>query len=316
MIIGYILKNLLGLSLITGTYMLRFANESRYRPGNRTTVERCRTVARRGLCYFYDCAISFTFSIQIACIVVLARLDFGISASGMGTATADITYSISLITMLPLMYLLFLPDLLRDPVSPPPSNSKDQKSTDRREQLRFLLFALCWMLSMYPFLSKMLETLEPSMIGGYHSVISTQDWETIVTICTGSVDQVTQRETTAMQIFGTAGSVFVCIMTIVKISWLALNRQCQGSRLLRSFKKFWMTRTILRPKFPMVLFIVIPLLAITQMWTIFRLRDFQTQVSQASGNNDLDSEWTFGQVAAVTIFVPVVVECWFSWLYE
>jgi len=63
-------------------------------------------------------------------------------------------------------------------------------------------------------------------------------------------------------------------------------------------------------------FIGIPITATSQLWTILRLRGFQEQVSQASRNQDTDGQWTFGQIAAMTIFVPVLVESWFAWLYD
>ena len=317
MLIGYMLENLLGLFLSLGILLLRLGQRSRNQPDTSTMIDRCSLVARRGLSCYYDCAVFFTVSIQIACIVVLARLDFGISANGMGISTAQITWSISLITMIPLMYLAFIPNLLRHPKTLHVSNSKDQGHTDRREQLRFLLFALCWMLSIYPFLSKMLETFEPSMIGsGDDSIITTQNWEIIRRTCTSALNEITERETLVMQIFGTAGSLFVSLMAIAKISWLAINRQCQDSLLLRFIRERWIDQNGRGYKLSMILFVVGPVIAITQLWTIFRLRTFQIQVSQASGNQDADSEWTFGQVVAFTIFVPVIVECCFSWRYE
>lgn len=84
-------------------------------------------------------------------------------------------------------------------------------------------------------------------------------------------------------------------------------RRIRASRLASANAPFWLST---------VLLIVIPIVAISQLWTVFRYRSLQQQVSQATGNQNVDSQWTFGQVAAVTIFAPVVVECWFAWLYE
>lgn len=172
---------------------------------------------------FYDCAIFFTFSIQVACVVVLARLDFGVSATGMGAYTAEITWAISLLTILPPMYIAFSPHLFEYPTIKATSNPESQKTIDLRKQLKFLLFGLCWLLFIYPFLSRMMETFGPSMIGGDGEVISESDWGIIVQECSVPVGSLIARETTAMNVLSVAGSLFVCLLTITKIVWLAMD---------------------------------------------------------------------------------------------
>ena len=315
MMFGYILENLLGLVLGLTLHVLRH-KQSRSRPRVSSTLRRYTVVAKRGRQCFYDCATFFTFSIQVACIVVLARLDFGISANGMGASTAEITWAISLLTMLPLTYVAFNPDLLREPVAQDVSGQVKKGLVDRREQLRFLLFTLCWVLFMYPFLSRMIETFGPSMIGGNDKVISTNDWDTIAEVCIAGVDQITSQETTAMNIFSVVGSLFICLLTVVKIIWLAIRRQHGKSRVVRYVQDRWLRIASVNQYLSIALFLAVPTLAISQLWTAFRLRSYQKEISQVSGNQDSDGQWTFGQIAAVTIFVPVMVECWFSWLYD
>ena len=313
--LGYVLENLLGLALSLGVYVLRRKQRSS-QSGLAGSLDRYTFVAMRGCQCFYDCAIFLTFSIQIACIVVLARLDFGISADGMGASTAEITWAISLLTMLPLTYVAFNLALLRDPVAQGVSGQNNQGSIDRREQLRFLLFALCWMLFMYPFLSRMIETFGASMIGGNNKVISTNDWNTISEVCIGNVNQITSQEILAMNFFSVVGSLFICLLAAAKIIWPAITRQHGKSRIVRYFQDRWLKIPSVQHWALIALFMAVPTLAISQLWTASRLRSYQKQISQVSGNQDSDGQWTFGQVAAVTIFVPVVVECWFAWLYD
>ena len=312
---GYVLENALGLVLSLAVSLLHLRS-TRPQLGKAKTVTRCLSVARRGCQCFYDCAVFFTFSIQVACIVVLARLDFGLSASGMGDSTAKIVWAIALLTILPLTYFAFRPDLLRDVEAHDRSNPKAQDNIGRKQQLRFLLFALCWVLFMYPFLSRMMETFGPSMIGGSNPVISTNDWTAIATICLANVNSITNQETLAMNFFSVAGSLFVSILAVVKIVWLSMNRQHENSRAVLYIRSRWLGVAKFRSLASIGLFILIPVFATSQLWTIFRERSYQRQIAQASGNKDADSEWTFGQIAAVTIFVPVVVECWFAWLYD
>lgn len=233
MIVGYIIENVVGLILICLLYVLLLRTNKESEKARPELLHRSISVVRRGCSSFYDCAVFFTFSIQLACIVVLARLDFGISASGMGDSTAKITWAVSLLTILPLMYVAFNPRLLREPQRDHASTFKGQKGKDRKEQLRFVLFALCWLLFIYPFLSRMMETFGPSAIGGKSQVISTDDWNVIETACTAGVDAVSNQETIAMDFFSVAGSVFVCLLALTKIIWLAAQRHHKDSRLVQ-----------------------------------------------------------------------------------
>ncbi len=311
MIAGYIIENVLGLILVLSLFVLRRSIPEHQQRTSAAPLHRYLAVATRGCNSFHDCAVFFTFSIQLACIVVLACLDFGISANGMGDSTAKITWAISLLTMLPIMYVAFNPGLLREKSAETPS--RIPKSKDRKEQLRFLLFALCLLLSIYPFLSRMMETFGPSMIGGSSKVISISEWDVIQSMCVASVDPITSQEIVAMEVFGVAGSLFVCLLGLTKIIWLAIKRhhgQSQFVQYVHSRNSKWRHTTQLA----LVLFVLVPIIAVSQLWTIFRLRRFQEQISANSGNMDSDTQWTFGQIVAVTIFLPVLVECWFTWL--
>jgi len=137
-------------------------------------IGRGRKVLRAGLHAFYDAAIFLCFSIQVASIVVLVRLNYGISADNMGDTATRLTWSISLVTLLPLVYVAFMPQLLEEekesdaaPIGTQgtaTSNTaatsgatflEEEKQYYRKQGLHFKLFLLCWALSVYPFMSKM-----------------------------------------------------------------------------------------------------------------------------------------------------------------
>ena len=311
MIAGYIIENALGLFLVLSLFLLRRRIPKHQQTSSAARLSRYIAVAIRGCDSFHDCAVFFTFSIQLASIVVLVRLDFGISASGMGDSTARITWAISLLTMLPITYVAFNPDLLRYQYAESPSGS--QKSKDRKAQLRFFLFALCLLLFIYPFLSRMMETFGPSIIGGNSNIISTSEWDIIQSMCLANVVPITSKEVVAIDVFSVAGSLFVCSLGLTKVIWLALKKHHGRSHFVQYFHNQcskWRDSIQLA----LALFVSVPIIAVSQLWTIFRLRRFQEQVSANSGNLDLDTQWTFGQIVAVTIFLPVLVECWFTWL--
>lgn len=279
----------------------------------------------RGCGCFYEIAIFFTFSIQLASIVMLARLDFGISASGMGDSTAKITWAISLLTMLPLMYIMYMPSLLQERQVDINQDSNRQEAQKSREKLRFLLFIICWLLSVYPFLSKMISTFGPSptsvpsgdkCLDMSCPITSSAAWSVLQNMCIGDVNwRFTNGETLAMNLFGVMGSLFVSLCAVIKLVFHALQRQHPCSKLLKLVRQH--CSKIKFQGFPLssTLFLILPVIGITQIWTVLRLRQFQQQVSTASQNSDVDGQWTFGQVAATTVFVPVLIECCFTWFY-
>ncbi|KAK0515366.1 hypothetical protein JMJ35_002745 [Cladonia borealis] len=231
----------------------------------------------------------------------------------MGDSTAKITWAISLLTMLPITYVAFSPGLLR--YQSTRTVSRSQKSKDSKEQLRFLLFALCLLLFIYPFLSRMMETFGPSMIGGNSNIISTSEWDIIQSMCVANADPITSKEVVAMDVFSVAGSLFVCLLGLTKVTWLAIKKhhgQSQFVQYVHNRSSKWRHTT----QRAVALFVLVPIIAVSQLWTVFRLRRFQEQVSANSGNADSDAQWTFGQIVAVTVFVPVLVECWFTWQCE
>lgn len=316
MIVGYTVENVLGFILVSLLYIFLLRTNNEQKPALPESLDRHISVVRRGCSSFYDCAVFFTFSIQLACIVVLTRVDFGINANGMGDSTAKITWAVSLLTILPPMYVAFNPGLLREPQPDHAGALAGEKKKDRKEQLRFVLFALCWLLFIYPFLSRMMETFGPSAINK-GQVVSANEWDSIETLCTAGVDSISTREILAMDFFSVAGSVFVCLMTLTKIIWLAVQRHHKDSRLVqRILIEFSKPSTQLRRVPVIALFVAMPIIAVSQLWSIFRLRSFQRQMARNAGNYDADGQWTFGQIAAVTIFVPVGVECCFAWLYD
>ncbi|KAH0238328.1 hypothetical protein KCV06_g275, partial [Aureobasidium melanogenum] len=61
-----------------------------------------------------------------------------------------------------------------------------------------------------------------------------------------------------------------------------------------------------------ILIVCVPFLSIGLIWSYFRLQSFQTHITSALGMENLDSEWGFGQVVAVIVFLPALVEALFS----
>ena len=181
MAIGYALETIIGTAIVAVFFGLS------WRPASNKSLW-IRLVMAGAADIFYDTAIFFAFGIQIASVVALSRANFGINANGMGAITLKITWAISLLTLLPLLpfsygNLIFRKDeefkISETATSDIPRiRLKDEETrtgsvrsagrgnlrlaTEREEEARdrqrFLLFVLCWMVSIYPFLSRMVGT--------------------------------------------------------------------------------------------------------------------------------------------------------------
>jgi hypothetical protein len=97
MLIAYVLEHILGLTIVLA-YIASVSLQHK----------QASHIFRRCLEVFHDCATFLTFSIQIAAIVVLVKVDFGLGAENMGDATVRITQAVSALTLLPLSYAIVL----------------------------------------------------------------------------------------------------------------------------------------------------------------------------------------------------------------
>ncbi|KAF2500927.1 hypothetical protein BU16DRAFT_555440 [Lophium mytilinum] len=331
MSIGYVLETAISVALIVVFILLS------YRKTNRQS-RWIRLLLANSTKAFYENAIFFSSGIQIASIVVLAKVNFGINANGQGAITMKITWSISLLTLLPLLPLSLGNFMFRE------SNKEQEESAeiiqtssaengdkiretsgrvalthkdeeDAQDRRRFFLFVLCWMLSVFPFLSRMVGTFGQSQIGsGSGAVVSTNDWALIEQECFKGVNDLQSSQETAMSAFGIGSWLFLSLIVIWKIFLSGIQRQHPNSKLASRFEDKSVFLDTYRPSESwlwMCVCIVTPLLSIFQMWTFFRLQRLQTQMTKASGGDDPDTDWTFGQIVAVIIFTPVLVEVGF-----
>jgi hypothetical protein len=307
MMIGYLLESFLG---FTSALMLELARNQKPRPP--ATFSMLRRISVIGTCVFFDCAVFFAISIQIAAIFVLARKDFGISAASLGGFTVEITWAVAILSILPLLCPLVL---LRYCIEETLPVEIRMWTSERRYLLRFFLFSICWMLFLYPFISRMIGSYAPSQIGagageGGTTIVTDDEWSTLTNLCfTNDVQLLSDQESQIQSAFGLTASLVVSVYLLVQLVWLALERKRHGeitsldkqithqprkSRVVRWTKRLFM--------------VLILLLSISQIWTVFRIRTVQEALVIATGNVYTDNQWSFGQVVAVVIFAPVAVE--------
>ena len=61
--------------------------------------------------------------------------------------------------------------------------------------------------------------------------------------------------------------------------------------------------------------VVIPFsLSVPLLWGIYKLRRLEQQISKASGNLNADNTWGFGQIVAIAMYTPVLLDFWFTFI--
>lgn len=179
MTVGYILEVAIGVALT-----LSFLVMSTWPTPKKST--RWKVILSKTFKVYHDSAVFLTFSVQIASVVMLVKANFGISADGMGANTMKTTWIVSLLTLLPLSYGVFVfrrcdeQKLLQTDRYEMQGSDKGERSSSQspfreslgneattkeksakmraKDRLRFMLFIVSWMISAYPFFSRMICT--------------------------------------------------------------------------------------------------------------------------------------------------------------
>lgn len=299
MVIGYFMESVLGFF-----FALVLAFREPITPTSPLT--KYSSLFPEGCKVFFDCAAFFAISIQISCVVVLVRKDFGISANGLGGLTVQITWSVALLCMLPLLYPMFI-----------------LSYTDRdRTNYRLFLICGCWLLFFYPFISQMIGDFGPSQIGrgagpGGATIITADEWNTLTSLCLSGVEYLSAAEQKVLSDFGAAGSIAISTYGLVSLLWFIMTKKFpeQEKAIRHKFSSAFPQKE--RKRYTLgCLTILILLLTIPQLWAVLRLRGIQKGLANATGDVYVDNQWTFGQVVAVMIFAPVFTEVGYLWIQE
>ena len=307
MLVAYVLEHIIGLTIALAYFVCM-----------RSQREELSLIIRRCLEVYHDCSVFLTFSIQVAAIVVLVKVDFGLGTDGMGDATVRVTQAVSALTLLPLLYATILLHHLGSnggSFEHRPRPAPDQRPEENSKF--FSLFVVCWLLSLYPFYSKMNSVFGPSKIGASSPnqpkpIISDREFALIEAICYQDVQIISLAENLLMTALAILAFVPPSLLASSRIILLGLRKHHTESGIQERTAAVLEGSIGRRLRQALVLsMIMIPLLACGLLWTVIRVQQFQRQMAAATHSEFSDGEWTFGQVIAVTVFVPVLVEAWF-----
>ncbi|KAJ2903123.1 hypothetical protein MKZ38_010387 [Zalerion maritima] len=301
MMAGYILEFVLGFVLATITFVLR---------SNDIADEWLREIFFKAVdgafVSFFDAAIHFALAIQIASIVLLAQRDFSDTTAGLGAVDTQVSWAVSVICLVPLLYPLFF--LQGEPRNDVLDKAKEEKLLKGRGRYRYWLYCLAVCLSFYPFLTQCVHGFAPST---REEAVSDSDFNTIVEVCYSQDNQrLSGREEDVLKWFETLGWVAVFFPALGGL-W-ALTPKSWRHGLIQSKYNSGRARWLL---------LVIPwVLEVPLLWGLFRLRSVNKGLAGSIEAVYEDDEWGFGQIVSLVIFAPVIFEFgytyWESWVVQ
>lgn len=145
-------------------------------------------------------------------------------------------------------------------------------------------------------------------------MINTIDWGLIEGACFEHVEVVSLNQEAIMTAFGVASWLFVTIIAIYKVILSAIkDTHEQQWNWLKTHNLTFGDETIWSTRIWSIVYILVLMFLAAQFWAFFRLRRFQSDMIEAAGGKFPDGQWTFGQIVAVVVFIPVFVEVLFLW---
>ncbi|KAK4188156.1 hypothetical protein QBC35DRAFT_383296 [Podospora australis] len=270
---------------------------------------RIQTTATAALAAFFDSGVYFAFAIQVATITTLAPKDYETKETSIGDYESRTAGLVSIICLLPLLYPIAIL-----PFSP-------NRLIQTRTPYRLTLFCLAVVISFYPFLSQSIRNFAPTQVGAGNgeqgeTYVTAAEWAAVERLCFGEgISYLTKREHKILRAFQIVASLTIFLFTIGAIIPPGLRRlnylYGSDSPLRNDWlgKVEWATTKVSNNAWLRYMLLSVPtLLAVPLLWGFFKLRTLQGQLAKRTGGDEEANLWEFGQVMAITIFVPVLAE--------
>ena len=325
---GYVTETILGFLLAVCCWILRQNIESR--PCQ--SLKLWAKTFERGFEAFFTSAIYFTLSILVASNYALAKRDFDISANGFGIIETQITSAITVVSVLPLLYPVLMGFEKRKDAHQigTPATRRADYNSNLHEKFRLVLFCLVTVLFMYPFISQCIHNWAPTDVGEGNgpdgaTIVNSEEWAALTATCFEEIDSITAFETLIISAFELVGSLLSILSALWSVFIFFLRKSSTEEYRHTAMNHILVSTRgtlkrigipfIIRPIFQIALLLCPILLSVPLLWGIFRMRGVQKSLARATANLYLDNDWTFGQVVAIVLFIPVLFDmayCWFE----
>lgn len=238
---------------------------------------------------YVDSAIALALSVELACAIMLIKKNFGLQVSEFGGLTVQIVWIVAALVMLPVASFCW-----RD-------------LEDKKTELRLCMTALAFILFLITFICRMISTYSDRQIGsGADAVVSNEEANQIALLCFGQSSSLSPSASATVEVFSIGGSLWISCNVI-----LALIDQCfdgsEQSQVARALQQF--TKHLKSDIVGTVVSVSGLLIwSVPLFWALMTLRSWQMTFAESIDEASGSDVWSFGQIIAVIVFLPVLNE--------
>lgn len=238
---------------------------------------------------YVDSAIALALSVELACAIMLIKKNFGLGVNDFGGLTVQLVWIVATLVMLPVVSFCW------------------QDLRDKRIELRLCMTALAFILFLITFVCRMINTYSDRQIGGSSgAVITEEEAGQLSLLCFGGNPNLSLAGTTVLEVFSVGASLWISCNII-----LALVDQCvddSGDSLVA--KTFQRCMKYLKSNVMGIAISTSALMvwSIPLLWALMTLRSWQMTFTESIGETSDGDVWSFGQIIAVIVFLPVLNE--------
>lgn len=236
---------------------------------------------------YADAAMALALAVELASTILLIKRESGLGSDDFGALTMQVVWVVALLVMLPIATFCW----------------HDLK--DKRFELRICVASLVYILFLITFICRMIATYSSGQVGsGNGAVITDAEEMQFEILCLSQTHQLSSSASITMEVFSIGGSIWVSGLVLG-----ALIRECldPNNVIMRRIKA---SLGPLRNQDGTLAIILIGLFvwSVPLFWVMMKLRDLQAELATDLGQSNGSQEWSFGQILAVVVFVPVLVE--------
>lgn len=244
-----------------------------------TTLVRCTDGA---LATYQHSAAFFTFTILMVTAAFHVRTDYSAKKISLSAGSLEMSQTVSLLTFIPLLYPLAI--------------RAKRSDYSGRPQLYLLFIFLCALPLVYITFSRLIKMCSPPLKN--LPLTNPVQWEQLTAACYSPSTLVPAYERKVSAILMLVESFIVLALALYEVSTMCLSRRrCIP---LQKGKK-----DLLRGSLYLGL---LPLFACSQAVALMRLWNEQKWMARHANYEFAADTWGFGQIAAVMVWAPVLIE--------
>lgn len=243
------------------------------------TAANCREV----MSAYGDSSIAFTISVELASTILLIRKNFGLGAYEFGALTVQLVWIITILVMLPVLYFSW------------------NDLPDEKLESRLCAITIALILFLINFICRMVGTYSDGQVGT--SVISQTEWDQIQALCWGQNRNLSQAGSVIIEIFSISASLWV-ILSIVAALIFPIRANTRNhvlayiNRMVAAMRENQITQAT-------IILLTLIVFSVPLFWALIALRSWQSWFAGSLNESSGSNIWSFGQIIAVVVFLPV-----------